>query len=329
MNNPKNWGKLVAVKENILPSAVLAPSAHNTQPWRFRVGNNTLGVFVDWERHLEVSDPTQRELYISLGCAILNARVAAAHREFGTQITYFPNGKGEDQPVAQLTFSSGNADSHLASLFPSIAKRRTNRAVYSAEPLSREEREALTAAQHPNVVLVEDRSQITAVAAVSGEATAKVLAQPAFKRELSRWVRNSFTRKPDGMPGYAMGMPAAMSLVAPVMVKVAPIHKQEAPKIQKQIESASAVAIITTASDTPENWLEAGQLLEQLWLEATAAGLVAAPVAAAIEAGEDFRSRLQTAARAAHLPQALLRIGKGVTTDLKPTPRRAVEDCLK
>ncbi|MEX2054805.1 MAG: hypothetical protein WD972_01360, partial [Candidatus Andersenbacteria bacterium] len=80
------------LKEQILPSMVMAPSAHNTQPWQFRIAENSIDVFVDWKRHLTVSDPTQRELYLSLGCTIFNGIVAAAHSGLATTISYLPQG---------------------------------------------------------------------------------------------------------------------------------------------------------------------------------------------------------------------------------------------
>lgn len=321
--------KTMDIVRDVLPPVILAPSAHNTQPWSFRVSNNSLAIFVDWRRHLEVSDPIRRELYISLGCAIFNAKVAAAHNGFNTRLAYSPSGEDKTQPAAKLDLTSGNADVHLASLFPAIAKRRTDRTIYDGRPFTEDERESLHTARNPNVILLENRQAISKLAEISAGATYSTLARPDFKRELSRWVRNSFTRRPDGMPGYAMGMPAAASLLAPVMVRIAPIHKQEAPRVQKQTESSSAVAIITAPGDTPENWLEAGQALEQIWLEATMANLAAAPLAAAIEAGEDFRRRVQETVGTNQLPQAILRLGRSAGHDLKATPRRSVADCLQ
>jgi hypothetical protein len=48
-----------------------APSAHNTQPWRF-APMPTEEVQVRWhpERTLPNSDPTGRDLYLSLGAAV-------------------------------------------------------------------------------------------------------------------------------------------------------------------------------------------------------------------------------------------------------------------
>ncbi len=39
----------------LLRYAVLAPSSHNTQPWKFRVSGDRIDVFVDLERWLKVA----------------------------------------------------------------------------------------------------------------------------------------------------------------------------------------------------------------------------------------------------------------------------------
>lgn len=317
----------------LLPSAILAPSAHNTQPWKFRVNGDKLDIFVDWDRHLHISDPDHRQLYISIGCAITNAEVAARHWDLAPRVTYFPDGEGKSQPVARITvregYTSPSAKAASNQLFAAIAERRTDRSFYDGQPLTAAEKARVPAAKEGNVMLVEDRGAITRIAELTEQGTEHTLSRKDFKNELSHWVRNNWTRQPDGMPGYAMGMPAPVSLVSRLMVRLAPIHKQEGPKTRQQMESASAVAVITSAEDTPPSWMEAGRALEQLWLEATAADLAAMPQVASIESGEDVRRQLQEVIGTSSLPQSIIRIGHSQAGHLRNTPRRALEDCVK
>ena len=71
--------------------AVLAPSSHNTQPWRFHIAADRIDLFLDESRWLKVADADQRELHISLGCALENLLVAAEHFGLGPQ-TEYPSG---------------------------------------------------------------------------------------------------------------------------------------------------------------------------------------------------------------------------------------------
>ena len=52
----------------VVELASLAPSVHNTQPWRFTWDGETLAVHEDPSRALPVLDPTGRERRISCGC---------------------------------------------------------------------------------------------------------------------------------------------------------------------------------------------------------------------------------------------------------------------
>jgi hypothetical protein len=47
--------------------ATLAPSVHNTQPWRFVLAGDALEIHADPTRQLKVLDPTKRQMLISCG----------------------------------------------------------------------------------------------------------------------------------------------------------------------------------------------------------------------------------------------------------------------
>src|ERR1700756_4281350 len=74
-----------------LQYAVLAPSNHNAQPWRFTIDDDTIEVCADRTRALPVVDPFDRELLISCGAALLNLRVALSHFGLAYAITLFPS----------------------------------------------------------------------------------------------------------------------------------------------------------------------------------------------------------------------------------------------
>jgi len=317
----------------IVPSAILAPSAHNTQPWKFTTSSNSLDIFIDWDRHLAVSDPDLRQLYISIGCAIANAKIAGQYWNNDVDINYFPAGEAKDKPVARLTFTpNSNDDEHdedAGELFAAIEQRHTDRTNYDKKPLTEQEQTSLQANVDLDITqVVTNRDHITKIAKLTEEGTFKTLSRKDFKEELSHWVRNSWTHQHDGMPGYAMGIPAPMSLVAPIMVRVAPIHIQEAPKIREQTINSSAVVLFSTPTDTPTDWLKVGQQLQLIWLNATTAGLAAMPIVASIEAGDQYRDQLKTITGTNKYPQSLLRIGHSSKSNLKPTPRRTLTECL-
>lgn len=66
-----------------------APSGHNTQPWKFHIADNTITVIPNFEVALPVVDGNNRELFISLGCAVENLSIAANHFGYTTQIVEY------------------------------------------------------------------------------------------------------------------------------------------------------------------------------------------------------------------------------------------------
>ncbi|WP_458721578.1 hypothetical protein [Candidatus Nitrosocosmicus sp. R] len=57
--------------------AILVPSGHNTQPWTFRISDDSIiEMYADRTRALPVVDPDDRELTISCGSALFNMQLA-------------------------------------------------------------------------------------------------------------------------------------------------------------------------------------------------------------------------------------------------------------
>ena len=125
--------------------AVLAPSSHNSQPWKYEVKNDCVYVSADRSRELKVSDENGRQLFISLGCAIENIIVAGDYYGFVSAVEYLPDTSNEDLAAKiSLRFAppkdlKSSIKNHL--IF-SIRKRVTNRNAYEnrmpAEPFLKE-----------------------------------------------------------------------------------------------------------------------------------------------------------------------------------------------
>jgi nitroreductase len=62
----------------LLRAATLAPSMHNTQPWRFRIlrARQEIELYADPARTLRFSDPHGRAVHIACGAALFNLRLA-------------------------------------------------------------------------------------------------------------------------------------------------------------------------------------------------------------------------------------------------------------
>lgn len=128
------WRPL-AKETNALPQmhelvryATLAANGHNTQPWKFAIKENAIEIHPDFSRQLPVVDPHNRELWISLGCALENLIVAARATGFTPEITY--------PDVADFIHVQLTADTPLENpLFHAIPLRQNTRSEFDGQPV--------------------------------------------------------------------------------------------------------------------------------------------------------------------------------------------------
>ena len=109
--------------------AVLAPSSHNTQPWRFRIitGGDGVDVWADRTRRLPVADPHDRELLISCGAALLQLRLAMENFGPRTYTELLPDASEPDWE-ARIQWGHRAIDRRAERpLFKNIVWRHTDR----------------------------------------------------------------------------------------------------------------------------------------------------------------------------------------------------------
>src|SRR5260370_28712231 len=74
----------------LIATAARAPSVHNTQPWRFRVGQSAIELYCDQHRKLRV-DPIGREMLISCGAALFGLRLGVRSLGYRPVVELFPD----------------------------------------------------------------------------------------------------------------------------------------------------------------------------------------------------------------------------------------------
>ena len=68
----------VALLQELVRCATLAPNGHNAQPWMFELSPGRISIRPDFSRRTPVVDPDDHHIWVSLGCAIENMVIAAA-----------------------------------------------------------------------------------------------------------------------------------------------------------------------------------------------------------------------------------------------------------
>jgi hypothetical protein len=302
--------------------AVLAPSVHNTQPWRIELQGDRLVLRADRSRQLMVLDPLGRELVQSVGAALFNARVALAARGWAAVVDRVPDPHDSDL-LAVVRAIDGPPEAGLAELASAVSRRRTNRRRFTATPVpDRLLRRLAASARDEGAVLVPVLSDAhrRLVARLTQEADRLQNADPAYRAELRRWTTRSFAQG-DGLP------PETVPHVTGREREDLPMRDFDSrgvgglpPRTDRDADR-TLVLLATSADDTP-CWLRAGEALQHLLLELTRNDWVASPLTQAVEVPLT-RTQLRSALTWDAHPQMLLRIGRAEPTPRTPRRRRS------
>lgn len=315
--------------EFLLRYAILAPSTHNTQPWRFRIRGATLEVLADYDRSLPIADPQDRELIMSCGAALFNLRTAMHYFGCASEARPFPDAHRPGVVARVALQASSGQKSEWSELFHAIPRRMTDRGRYSVEAVSGE-----LQAQMCEVARIQGAWLAPFASTRSKEMVADLIAtgdraqfeNRAFRAELASWLRSP--RDNDGLPAHAKGARQLLGVAIPAvafLVRTFDLGNGVAARDRALATGSPLLACLGTARDTALDWLNAGQALQRVLLTVTANGLHASFLNQPIEVKE-LRSALGSLCGQQGYPQVLLRIGRGSGT--RHTPRRPVSEVL-
>ena len=303
---------------DLIRYATLAPNGHNTQPWRFRIGEGRIEILPDFSRRTPVVDPDDHHLFVSLGCAAENLVLAAQARgrlgELGFELAN--NGAANDGAVV---FAFTDGPSAGSELFEAIPKRQSTRADYDGRPVRTADLQTLaTAAAVPGIdlVLITDRPQIDRVRDLVVAGNSAQMSDTAFVQELKTWLRFSprqAINAGDGLFSAASGSPALPAWLGPSVFDWVFRAEAENDKYARQLSSSAGVAVFVSQRDDHEHWVLAGRACQRFALQATALGLKVAFVNQPVEVAR-FRPELAAlVGMRGRRPDLVMRFGYGPT----------------
>lgn len=314
-----------AILKEIVRYATLAPSGHNAQCWRFRIGNRSIAILPDLSRRTPVVDPDDHHLYVSLGCATENLAQAAGAFGFLAN-SEFDSSSGATTVVLEQSAADESP------LFKAIPFRQCTRAGFDGRPLSNEELRLLEAAgtgQGVRVLLLTEREAMEKVLEYVVQGNTMQVKNPAFVRELESWIRfndGEAIRTGDGLPARATGNPSAPRWLGRMLSRTFFRARTENDKYARHIRSSAGIAVFVSDVDDTAHWVEAGRCYERFALQATALGIRNAFVNQPVEES-GLRPEF---ARAFGLgdgrPDLVVRFGRG--KEMPKSLRRPVETVL-
>lgn len=295
----------------MIENAIKAPSGHNTQPWLFKICDSEIDICPDFTKSLPVVDPDNRELFISLGCATENLCIAASHKGYRGDVTIMDNG------VIKIMLSQDSMNM-ASSLYPQIPIRQTNRSIYNGKIIPEDSialLKSVGAEASIGVYFVKNGTpEYQVISEMVYRGNSVQMSDKNFKEELRQWMRYNKKHQnatKDGLSYAVFGAPNIPRFIAKPIITRAINEKSQNKNDRKRIESSSHFILLTTSSNTVEQWINLGRTLERILLKATEMGISHAYLNQPNEVSELSLEMAQRLGISNEYPTVLIRIGYG------------------
>ena len=307
----------------IVRFATLAANGHNTQPWKFAVKDDEIEIHPDYSRHLPAVDPDNRELWISLGCALENLMLTARAVGYFPEVTY-----PDDSDFIHIRLSADTPKS--SPLFDAIPIRQNTRSEYDGQAIKNADLDQVQAVSlEPSVTLnfAVNSTDFETVVEYVNQGNLKQYADQAYVDELINWLR--FNKKEalaslDGLYTICSGNPSLPGWLGRMFV-AGTKPEQQADSDAAKLQSSAGAFVLASESDDKTSWVRTGQVYERLALQMTSLNIKSAFLNQPIEVAE-LRSQFQRALGMDALPQLLVRYG--YAESMPRSLRRPVEQVL-
>lgn len=253
----------------ILKYAAKAPSGHNTQPWKFKTGDDSITILPDFTRALPVVDPDNHALYISLGCALENLIIAADEFNYRTE-TEITGDERQPQIVVKLS-AAPQADKQ--GLFGYIAKRQVTRSKFRPEKVPQSLLiELFEETDEVHVRLYLSEEEIDSLTPYIMEGNSLQFSNREFVNELVSWLRFSekeVMTKGDGIWSASMGLPNTGRFLGNFIMKNFVSAASEEKRLRKLIRASAGFALFMVEKNDPVHWIKLGQSFQRFGLIST------------------------------------------------------------
>ena len=278
----------------ILEKGILAPSADNLQPWKFRIDTNQIELLLDPERLKNFCDEGCSVPYISAGAVIENIRIAALDLGYETVCRYFPNEKNVTL-VAMVRFSATSQKNSW--YLDALEKRVTNRKFYNPRKKITDDiysQLSMSAKEESQARLIWIRREdpvYRKLTRLLGRADQLRFENNRLITELTdclRFNQTEVNRTKDGLdlktfeagPGGNLLFRLITLWKNSTVLRLLGLSFVLGWYTQLQLWSSQAIGLLITNGDSAEDYVRGGEMMERLWHETTQLGLSLQPLEA-------------------------------------------------
>ena len=335
----------------LVAAAVLAANPHDTQPWLFRVRDDSIDVFADLSRNLGAMDAYVREMHLGLGCAVENMAVAAGSNGYRAEIEAVEGSLNDLVERAEPALAARVRLERLREPKPdpaaaAIPLRHTNRYAYDRKKAP--PADWIGAAREGDadagvrVFLFGEGGERQKFDAAVVEATEAIIADAAMIGDSDRWFRGSRAEIEAHRDGPTLDA-AGLSVLTLTFARVFPVSARTSHDAwlrqtrDVQLASAPLTGLIAVRDRYDRGGaIAAGRFWQRLHLRAVALGLGLQPLNQPIEMIDRERRAgrgEQWARRIAELTgedwQATFSFRAGFPSQVAPaSPRRRLADVV-
>lgn len=306
-----------------------APSIHNTQPWRWLLGDESIHLMADQTRRLPATDPEGRDLLLSCGAALHHLRVALAAQGWRTIVHRLPN-PGDPDHLAAVEFSAKSPSTEDITFVGAISHRRTDRRRFSSWPVPDGHLDLMAkraAKAGALLVPVTDGVVRGKLTDAIDQAAGLQVHDPAYTAELASWSgRGGLT--PDGV--LAASTSPAIRNHGDTAMRAFPTGTLADARTGRAEPDGGELLVLATLNDDLVSVLRAGEAASVALLTATSIGLATCPLSQALEVADTREIIRQHVLDGGAYPHLILRTGWTPTAAPPPprSPRRATADTI-
>ncbi len=301
-------------RAQILHHASLAPSGHNSQPWRVKiVAANQWVIGADPDRRLPAVDPDNREVMLSLGAFAENLSLAAGALGLRADMRVVAQTSFDPEVIA-VTLTESKPEEYP---LERIARRMTAKHGYLPGEIRKDDVAALSA--HMKGRLFYFPRGTEHARCIEEEVVENFRIQAGrddAQRELVRWLRLSDAdagRLRDGLTAEGMEITGLKGwfvrhFVDPEEFMKPDFRRQGVDLAQKLAGEGGGWFVITSPGTRAADLIDTGRKFERLALMARERRIGIHPMTQSLEE-EQGRSRIAGSHSAGIIPQFILRVG--------------------